>query len=551
MFFAFANGSRTFIATGSPQIGIFAHHNIARNSPGVSICCLRGGLGEGDKPLFNKLSKTTSTQTKLEVQNGVKFTSKISKPRKTSTVAKVVKEKKFEIKLVLTSRYKFAAVSSFPPKQVTEMYKKLMGKFESEHKRWVFPLCQYYKLVNEISRMNATEPANSTIGLIPVPDNVFKVLKNDPAVSTVNHSKAKILFEALPLTVTNKLLPFQRDGVLFGLAREGRVLIGDEMGLGKTVQAIAIAAAYLDEWPLLIVCPSSMRCMWSQEMVNWLPGELTTDDVNTIYNGRDAVGNHLVTVISYDLFCKFAPEISAMNFKVMIADESHYLKNPNAKRSKTILPYIRSARRAILLTGTPALSRPVELFNLLNSLHPRLFNNFLEFAHRYCDARQGPFGLETSGASNLEELHVLLDQHSMVRRLKKDVLTQLPSKRRQKILIKISDAEGKKFAAEMSKLKELERVSQDDDEESEARYRAQARRKALIMKMYVDTGAAKLQAIQEYVSDLIECGAKFLVRSPLPPHLSLPASLLSPPCFISPSWLLSSPSPQARPLPSP
>ncbi|EKX39033.1 hypothetical protein GUITHDRAFT_76774, partial [Guillardia theta CCMP2712] len=386
-----------------------------------------------------------------------------------------------------------------------------MGKFEIENKRWVFPLCQYYKLVNEISRMNATQPANSTFSLTPVPENVFKVLKNDPSVSTLNHTKAKMLLEALPLTISKKLLPFQREGVLFGLAREGRVLIGDEMGLGKTVQAIAIAAAYLDEWPLLIVCPSSMRCMWAQELVNWLPGELTPQDVNTIFSGRDVVGNQLVTIISYDLFCKFAPEISSMQFKVIIGDESHYLKNPNAKRSKTILPFIRSARRSILLTGTPALSRPVELFNLLNSLHPRLFNNFLEFAYRYCDAHQGPFGLETSGASNLEELHVLLDQHTMVRRLKKDVLTQLPAKRRQKILIKISEAESKRFATEMDKLKELERVTQDEEEDSEARFRAQSRKKALIMKMYVDTGVAKLQAIQEYVADLIECGAKFLV----------------------------------------
>lgn len=54
-------------------------------------------------------------------------------------------------------------------------------------------------------------------------------------------------------------MPFQREGVQFALAHGGRALIGDEMGLGKTVQALAVAAAYRDAWPALIVAPSSLR----------------------------------------------------------------------------------------------------------------------------------------------------------------------------------------------------------------------------------------------------------------------------------------------------
>ena len=66
-------------------------------------------------------------------------------------------------------------------------------------------------------------------------------------------------FDKLPAKLKEKLMGFQREGVLLALKRGGRLLIGDEMGLGKTVQAIAIMACYRDEWPCVIVTPSSLR----------------------------------------------------------------------------------------------------------------------------------------------------------------------------------------------------------------------------------------------------------------------------------------------------
>ncbi len=101
------------------------------------------------------------------------------------------------------------------------------------------------------------------------------------------------------------------------------------------------------------------------------------------------------------------------------------------------MPVLRESKRAILLTGTPALSRPVEIFNLVHALHPEMFSNFYDFVKRYCDAKPGPFGLETGGSSNLEELHLVLQEHAMIRRLKKEVLDQLPAKRRQRILLEV------------------------------------------------------------------------------------------------------------------
>ncbi len=75
----------------------------------------------------------------------------------------------------------------------------------------------------------------------------------------------------MPLSLRQALLPFQLQGVKFGLKHHGRCLIADEMGVGKTVQGIALAACYREEWPLLIIVPASLRLMWAEELERWLP----------------------------------------------------------------------------------------------------------------------------------------------------------------------------------------------------------------------------------------------------------------------------------------
>jgi hypothetical protein len=71
-------------------------------------------------------------------------------------------------------------------------------------------------------------------------------------------------------------------------------------------------------------------------------------------------------------------------FQVVIADESHFLKNGQAKRTSACLPVIKKAQYAILLSGTPALSRPIELFKQLEALYPDVYRNIHEYGGRYC-----------------------------------------------------------------------------------------------------------------------------------------------------------------------
>ncbi|XP_071186820.1 DNA annealing helicase and endonuclease ZRANB3-like isoform X2 [Salvelinus alpinus] len=169
----------------------------------------------------------------------------------------------------------------------------------------------------------------------------------------------------LPDKLQQRLMPFQKEGVKFALSKNGRCMIADEMGLGKTVQAISVAYAYRQEWPLLIVVPSSLKYLWIEEMERWIP-ELNPGDINLVETKRDTLGisSSKVTVLGYGLLTTDArPLVEALTrqrFNVVVVDESHYLKSRNAARSKILVPLIQNAKRAILLTGTPALGRPEE-----------------------------------------------------------------------------------------------------------------------------------------------------------------------------------------------
>jgi SWI/SNF-related matrix-associated actin-dependent regulator 1 of chromatin subfamily A len=130
--------------------------------------------------------------------------------------------------------------------------------------------------------------------------------------------------------------------------------------------------------------------------------------------------------------------IDLAQFGVVIADESsHNMKTMDAKRTTVCLPFLRNAQIAVCLSGTPVLNRPVEIFAQLEGLLPDVFTplTYTGFTKRYCDAKPHRFrpGDDVSGVSNEAELRVLLEGLVMIRRLKENVLQELPEKQRIKI----------------------------------------------------------------------------------------------------------------------
>ncbi|KAJ8434666.1 hypothetical protein Cgig2_030052 [Carnegiea gigantea] len=205
-------------------------------------------------------------------------------------------------------------------------------------------------------------------------------------------------------------------------------------------------------------------------------------------------------IISYDTVPKLQETLISSEFKVVIADESHYLKNAQAKRTNASIPIIGKAQYVILLSGTPALSRPIELFKQLEALYPDVYKNVHEYGNRYC--RGGVFGVY-QGASNHEELHNLMKSTVMIRRLKKDVLSQLPVKRRQQVFLDLAEKDLKQIKAlflELGVLKERIKASKSQDELNSLKLSE----KSLISKIYHDSAQAKIPAVVDYLGIVIE-----------------------------------------------
>jgi SNF2 family DNA or RNA helicase len=152
----------------------------------------------------------------------------------------------------------------------------------------------------------------------------------------------------------------------------GRLLLADEQGLGKTVTSLAIMLHYSDEWPLLILCPASLRFTWPGEIEKFLP-HLPPSAVYVVqgfddadfYENESKRNRIQVVVATYSLLQKrsaAARTLQQFNFQCVIADESHYLKEKNSQRTQLALQLLQNAKRLLLLSGTPALARPVELW---------------------------------------------------------------------------------------------------------------------------------------------------------------------------------------------
>ena len=134
---------------------------------------------------------------------------------------------------------------------------------------------------------------------------------------------------------------------------------------------------YANEWPLLVVCPTSMSLTWCEELERWCPF-LAPGDVNLVRSHHNAeLRRARVTVLTYGLVTngkerdRLLQNIASAGFKVVIADEAHYLKSKDAQRSKLLLPVLAAARRCVVLTGTPALNESQSPIPIPNPSRPR------------------------------------------------------------------------------------------------------------------------------------------------------------------------------------
>ena len=330
----------------------------------------------------------------------------------------------------------------------------------------------------------------------------------------------------LPLTAT--LRPYQKQGIAQAIKFE-KCLIGDEPGLGKTLQSIGTMIG-LNAFPCLVVCPASIKLNWQREWHKFSNKRALVLDSSMSAQKKKNWFSYVqhglvdVVIINYESLSTFLIESFPQErtktgkrkpwraadvilkqfmsaFKSGILDESHRCKDSTTNQSKFILRIFNGLQYRLLLSGTPVVNKPVDLFPQLAILgRLNLFGGKDGFMKRYCEGG--------TGANNLRELNYKMKLHCFFRREKKDVAKDLPEKMRQTILCDITTRQ------EYNRCKsDFEQFLIDsgmyDDEAIARRMRGEIMTKMMQLKQISSRG--KMNEVREFVNEVLEAGEKLVL----------------------------------------
>lgn len=311
------------------------------------------------------------------------------------------------------------------------------------------------------------------------------------------------------------------------LARERKnLLVSLPMGTGKTVVAIGVINDQPEIKKILIICPANLRINWGRELLKWLVRRGMTIGFATTKRGFPMTD---VVIINYDILKQFSRVLHATHWDLIIADEAHYLRNPATRRSLVVCgrksddptkyrPKLE-ADRWLMLSGTPIVNRPIELWPLIHHLDPSTWYSRASFIRGYCGGSSHGQAKSDIGEENLQRLHSKLCSTVMVRRTKEELLPELPSKTRQVLVLPADKARGavsresKHFDAVQKQLSrarlraELAKTSDNDDTYREV---VQQLRKVEFLSVQeitairMQTALAKVPLVVEHVESLLE-----------------------------------------------
>jgi SWI/SNF-related matrix-associated actin-dependent regulator 1 of chromatin subfamily A len=317
-----------------------------------------------------------------------------------------------------------------------------------------------------------------------------------------------------------ELKPFQRAGVSYLLERR-RAFLADEQGLGKTIEALAAVEA-AGAYPAVVVCPASLKLNWLRELERWLPqrsaralsgtgggrGRGLGADAAAWSGAKAAAADDDappadITIVNYDIVAARLQELSALAPRALVLDESHYCKNAAAKRTQAVQRLsaaVPADGLVFALSGTPVTNRPAELISQL-----RILGRLGDFGS---GAR---FGERFRGADAHLRLHWHLRARCFVRRLKVDVLPQLPAKTRSVVPVEL-DNETEYRLAERDLIAWL-RSQPLDLRELDAKVAAALRAERLVrcnaLKLLAARG--KLHAALAWIHDFCSSGERLVV----------------------------------------
>jgi len=216
-------------------------------------------------------------------------------------------------------------------------------------------------------------------------------------------------------------------------------MVADEPGLGKSLQAAAYTTRH--HYKTLVVCPAYLKYNWEAEIEKFTYAKSLVIESDNLPTPMQ-IDNTEILIINYDIIhCpRILSLLSNTILDCIVCDESHYLMNLKAKRTRATMQLVRLIPRKIFLSGTPVKARPSQFFTQLNALHPEIrdFADYKVFRVKYCGREKIHLGKKAQYNENcLTELHTKIKPF-YIRRLKKDVLKELPAKQWHPILIKLT-----------------------------------------------------------------------------------------------------------------
>lgn len=338
----------------------------------------------------------------------------------------------------------------------------------------------------------------------------------------------------VPCGLQAELRGYQEDGFrwLGTLERMGfGGILADDMGLGKTLQVIAHILGRKEEGALgcsLIVCPASLVYNWMSELARFAPGLRCVAVVGAKALRAERIGSiagYDVLVTSYDLLRRDVEIYSGQHFARVVLDEAQYIKNPRAQVTKCAKCLDADVRFA--LTGTPIENRLAELWSIFDFLMPGYLGSRDEFAKRF----ESPVEAREHDASTLLRCAI---GPFVLRRLKAEVLADLPEKTESVVYAQMESKQRKLYLASQDRLALQIQHQEDKDLKREklkilaelTKLRQICCDPSLCFEGY-DGSSAKLETCMELVSQAIDGGHRVLLFSQFTTMLDIIAKRLA------------------------
>ena len=329
----------------------------------------------------------------------------------------------------------------------------------------------------------------------------------------------------LPKSLKGDLREYQKNGFQWLQMLEKYELGGilaDDMGLGKTIQVITLVLKYKEEQkeklPSIVIAPSSLTLNWKNEIQKFAP-TLETIVINGNLEQRKMkikdIKKYDLIITSYDLLKRDLElyEKEEITFKYAIADEAQYIKNSNTQNAKALKSIKAETRYA--LTGTPIENSLAELWSIFDYIMPGYLFKYKKFKQLY----EVPI-VKDNDMYSMKKLKMLIEPF-ILRRTKKEVLTELPEKTITILNNEMEDEQQKIYLSYLAKAKQeaMQEIEINGVEKSHIKILALLTRlrqicchPSLFLEDY-NQDSSKLKQCIEIIKDGIEAGHKILLFS--------------------------------------